>query len=225
MKPLFRSPTGGATLGPVPGSEFHNDRHDHLHGGIDLNCGRYDLIAPRAGRVMIVGVSLGLGGNKVEIDHGILDDGLRHYTKHYHFGHKFQPWQDCIYVREGDRVQAGQPLGVAGDSGNASAVHDHYEHYLNGRAVDPLCYLREYQVVRRLLTGERYGLFYPNSESADVLAAQIRLIRHGFIVAADGVYGPQSQRMMRHFQEVRGLPADGVVGRDTWRALLRKVAL
>ncbi len=38
----------------------------------------------------------------------------------------------------GDRVRRGQPIGRTGDSGNATAVHLHYEIIVGGRARDPL---------------------------------------------------------------------------------------
>jgi hypothetical protein len=224
-KPLFNSPTGGATLGPVPGSEFHNNRKTHLHGGIDLNCNRIPLTPGRPGIILTAGLSTGLGGNKVEVDHGILQDGRRHVIKHYHFGHKHQPWQDCIYVRPGQQVHADTELGQAGDSGNASAVHDHYEHYIDGQAVDPLQYLREYQVVRKLLTGQHYALAYPGAEGPDIPYMQLRLTAHGFYCMADGVYGPKTVGQAKAFQTAKRLVPDGIVGRDTWRALIRRVML
>jgi peptidoglycan hydrolase-like protein with peptidoglycan-binding domain len=110
-------------------------------------------------------------------------------------------------------------------SGNASAPHDHYEHLVNGRQQDPLCYLRDYQQIRRWLTKQRYGLFYPASESIDVLTAQWRLNLHGHFVVADGVYGTHSQTHMRAFQTSKGLQPDGIVGRLTWQALLKRPEL
>jgi len=222
MKPLFRSPTGGATLGHVPGSEFHNQRGTHLHAGIDLNAPMgYPITAPRRGSITVAALSSGLGGNMVVIDHGILRDGKHHVTRHFHFGPKHSPWQDVIAVRAGQRVKGGQLIGWCGTSGNANAPHDHYEHHVNGRPVDPLHYLKEYQVIRRFLLNLRLALFYPRSEGVDVAELQRRLNRHGYgPLAVDGIYGPLTRLEVEAFQLNRGLVVDGIVGKLTWRCLL-----
>lgn len=41
-------------------------------------------------------------------------------------------------LRKGARVKRGEPIGRTGDSGNATAVHLHYEFLIRGRPVDPL---------------------------------------------------------------------------------------
>jgi len=220
MKPLFDSPTGGLTLGPVPGSEFHNPRPGHLHGGVDLNTKRRrPITAPRTGRISRAGLSSGLGGNVCFIDHGLIRlDGNQHDTRHYHFGDKGEDWQDCILVREGDRVRRGQTIGWAGDSGNATAVHDHYEHLVDGKQVDPLQYLKEYQVI----PGRRLALAYPGSVGPDIPLLQQRLTAHGHNPGpADGVWGPKTTLALRAFQAAHGLTPDAILGRLTWTALLK----
>jgi peptidoglycan hydrolase-like protein with peptidoglycan-binding domain len=42
---------------------------------------------------------------------------------------------------------------------------------------------------------------------------------HGFGIAPDGVFGAFTTSIVRQFQRTSGLPADGVVGADTWSAL------
>ena len=57
-----------------------------------------------------------------------------------------------------------------------------------------------------------------------VARCQRRLVHHltdldevGFV---DGVFGPITDREVRRFQKRRRLSVDGIVGRDTWSALL-----
>ena len=51
---------------------------------------------------------------------------------------------------------------------------------------------------------------------------QERLRAKGFLrVSADGVFGPETQAAVKAAQRQYQLPADGVVGRATWEALLR----
>ncbi|MEG4037337.1 peptidoglycan-binding protein [Microcoleus sp. S36b_A4] len=51
---------------------------------------------------------------------------------------------------------------------------------------------------------------------------QERLQAKGFLrVSADGVFGPETQAAVKAAQRQYQLPADGIVGRATWEALLR----
>jgi peptidoglycan hydrolase-like protein with peptidoglycan-binding domain len=49
---------------------------------------------------------------------------------------------------------------------------------------------------------------------------QRRLGVHGFRTAVDGIYGPDTRRQVTNFQKARRLLVDGVVGPQTWAALL-----
>lgn len=69
-------------------------------------------------------------GEYVLIDHG---DGLESL-----YGHASR-----VLVREGDRVSRGQLIALAGSTGVSSAPHLHFEVRKNGRAVDPLLYVRQ----------------------------------------------------------------------------------
>ena len=65
-------------------------------------------------------------GNGVTIDHG---NGWETQYCHMRRG--------SVKVREGDRVQAGAPLGLVGFSGDASFAHVHLSVRRNGKVVDP----------------------------------------------------------------------------------------
>jgi murein DD-endopeptidase MepM/ murein hydrolase activator NlpD len=42
-----------------------------------------------------------------------------------------------LMVKEGDVVKKGELIGLAGQTGNATGVHLHFELYRQGRPVDP----------------------------------------------------------------------------------------
>ena len=49
---------------------------------------------------------------------------------------------------------------------------------------------------------------------------QAMLRRHDRAVVIDGLFGRGTEDLVRSFQRIRGLRSDGVVGPDTWEALL-----
>ena len=75
--------------------------------------------------------------------------------------------------------------------------------------------------------GTAYGYanaFFPTQSSgnrgADVLAIQYLLQYHGQSVGADGVFGTSTVAAAKAFQTAKGLGADGIVGPQTWGALV-----
>ena len=53
---------------------------------------------------------------------------------------------------------------------------------------------------------------------------QIRLMSNGYNLrhGADGRFGRETERAVRQFQKDKGLAVDGIVGKETWKALFRK---
>lgn len=55
---------------------------------------------------------------------------------------------------------------------------------------------------------------------AAVSAAQRQLVKHGYPLTVDGKFGALTADATREFQRGAGLTADGIVGQQTWRALV-----
>jgi len=51
---------------------------------------------------------------------------------------------------------------------------------------------------------------------------QERLIVKNYKIQADGIFGEDTVQAIKHFQWNKGLAQDGIVGKDTWRALFKK---
>ncbi|UNU25360.1 peptidoglycan-binding domain-containing protein [Microcoleus vaginatus] len=76
--------------------------------------------------------------------------------------------------------------------------------------INPQVQSTNFPVLRRRMRG------------AAVRDLQERLRAKGFLrVRADGVFGPETQAAVKAAQRQYQLPADGIVGRATWEALLR----
>ncbi|MCL7930431.1 N-acetylmuramidase domain-containing protein [Halomonas llamarensis] len=54
-----------------------------------------------------------------------------------------------------------------------------------------------------------------------VEALQQNLNRHGYGLETDGLYGPDTETAVRHFQRAHNLVVDGIAGRKTRRALIQ----
>jgi murein DD-endopeptidase MepM/ murein hydrolase activator NlpD len=127
---------GAPTVWPVRGlvtSPFGARRSPYgegreMHTGIDISAS-YGLpvAATGNGEVIFAGRDPGYGG-LVVIDHGAQLDTF--------YGHL-----SALYVREGQKVHRGQPIGAVGATGRATGAHLHYEVRVNGNPVDPRRYL------------------------------------------------------------------------------------
>jgi Common central domain of tyrosinase/Putative peptidoglycan binding domain len=62
------------------------------------------------------------------------------------------------------------------------------------------------------------------SRGENVRTIQYLLRHHGFPVQVDRIFGPRTQEAVRKFQRDRGLGVDGIVGNQTWPALIVLVA-
>jgi lysostaphin len=132
---------GGQFMSPVPleladcwTSLFGNRRsyngseYKYFHSGLDF-CGRVgtELYATATGKVVYTGTLI-VRGNVVVIDHGW---GV--YTAYDHLSE--------ILVQPGELVQAGQVVGLGGDTGRTTGPHLHWEVWVGGVQVDPVDWL------------------------------------------------------------------------------------
>lgn len=142
------TPAGGPVRLPVVGAfqvtseyEMRDNPGDISHGeyrmhwGLDMAeiPGPTAVVAPMAGVVQSTPTSVG-GGNELYIDHGV---GL--VTGYMHLSSRT--------VKIGDRVWAGQQIGVEGNTGNSSGSHLHFEVHLAGAKDNPRDWLTKQGLV------------------------------------------------------------------------------
>ena len=138
-----RAPIGHPVKGRSISSRFgpRNDpfnRRRAMHSGIDFRAGHgHPVQAAGAGKVVKAGRSGGYG-RLIEIDHG---NGVR--TRYAHL--------KKIRVSVGQRVDVGTRIGDVGSSGRSTGPHLHYEIRKNGKAIDPMRFLRTGKSVARYL--------------------------------------------------------------------------
>jgi len=225
--PQFPSGFGTSSLFDAP-----RDSGARRHGGLDINGRRSSqLVAPEAGHVERIYVSTQGGGGSIWLDHGRLvgygdpsDAGAAGHvkTKHQHIalGSDGKP---LFLVPEGGSVSRRQPFAMIGASGNATAVHDHYEVHVDGRRIDPRQVTVEAAVI--IDDGRRYGFLrrYPAARSLlpgpYSRLAQMYLNWWGAHLDVDGIFGPLTGMAVRLLQRRFGLDDDEIVGVDTWTML------
>ncbi len=124
---------------PVKTAEFtsgYGVRSDPFRGGAAKHAG-IDLAAPIGtpiyatadGTVSESGYNSGGYGNLVKIDHG---RGIE--TRYAHLS--------SIAIQPGQRVTRGQLIGRMGSTGRSTGSHLHYEVRIDGRAVNPIPFMR-----------------------------------------------------------------------------------
>ncbi len=123
-KHLYTLPTKGCL------SSGFGKRHGgagNLHKGIDIFTKKpSDIVASASGKISFIGSQSGYG-RLIELDHG---NGVK--TKYAHLS------EFARGLKFGSTLKQGSYLGKTGKSGNATAVHLHYEILVNERQRNPL---------------------------------------------------------------------------------------
>jgi hypothetical protein len=109
----------------------------------------------------------------------------------------------------------GQSLTPDGVFGNQTQVAVKSFQTQSGLAVDGIVGPQTWQA---LIQGAQVS---QGSNSDAVSAAQL-LLRdvYGYSLTVDGAYGPKTSNAVKNFQSNNSLSADGIVGTDTWKALI-----
>jgi murein DD-endopeptidase MepM/ murein hydrolase activator NlpD len=100
-----------------------------MHPGIDFRAPVGSPVRATAAGKIVTAQYAGGYGNMVEIDHG---GGV--VTRYGHLSR--------ILTKVGDHVEAGALIGRTGSTGRSTGPHLHYEVRVNGRAIDPMTYIR-----------------------------------------------------------------------------------
>ena len=125
----FLRPVPGALLSTFGRSRVINGEQRSPHTGADLRAALGEpVVASNSGRVALVG-DFFFHGRAVVIDHGF---GL--YTMYFHLSE--------VKVKQGERVERGTVIGLAGATGRASGPHLHWGVRLAGARVDPFALLK-----------------------------------------------------------------------------------
>jgi len=127
----FSPPINAELTSPFGAVRVFNGTFNSIHTGWDFQATiGQPLSASAAGRVVFAGM-LPIRGNYVLIDHG---RGI--YSGYAHMS--------ILYVTQGQRVSAGQIVGMVGSTGRSSSAHAHIEFIVNGEWVDAADFIRMY---------------------------------------------------------------------------------
>lgn len=190
---VVRIPMSGPyTVGSGFGPRFHPIYHEWRdHNGVDLTlkAGPGPILAAMDGTVTSAAYS-GDAGNRVIIDHG---SGLE--TVYMHLS--------AFSVATGDKVQAGQQIGVEGSTGASTAPHLHWGVRINGAWTDPVAWASQ-QGITVDGTVPQPGDFPATTQPTTAAAA----------AAPTGTVAGYSGEQLTNAAEI--VRAGGALSLDTW---------
>lgn len=137
----YPMPAGSYTLSSPFGYRIHPITGERkLHTGQDMAAPvGTPFYAVADGEVVSAGVMKGSANNAIIVRHSVR--GKTFYAWYLHM------WNNGILVKPGDRVKAGQKIGLVGSQGRSTGPHLHFEICdgadYNAAAVDPMKFLRE----------------------------------------------------------------------------------
>lgn len=124
----FSLPLSYITVTSLFGQRYHPILHyNKLHAGIDLRANDEPVFAFAKGLVTKAGYEA-YSGNYIAILHGCGRDKLTSVYAHL----------SSFTVKTGEVVQAGQMIGISGNTGYSTAPHLHFALKLDNKVLDPL---------------------------------------------------------------------------------------
>ncbi|MCX6826121.1 MAG: M23 family metallopeptidase [candidate division Zixibacteria bacterium] len=132
----FDSTFQGRPMGvPLRGfmTRGYSDDISNTHPGIDIAVAiGTPVLATAAGKVIFAGFDPTYGLTVI-IEHPNFISTL--------YGHNSE-----LLVKKGDEVTAGERLALSGNTGKSTAPHLHYEIRENGKSINPLKYIGDYEI-------------------------------------------------------------------------------
>ncbi len=129
----LRSPVDVSRLKPGEGAGFGKrfnpaTNSEAFHTGVDFVLAAGNSVYATASGVVVKAANSGDYGNQIVIEHN-----KKLTTSSAHL--------ERILVKVGEKVEAGQLIGLVGSTGRSTGPHLHFEVLENGKAVDPVPYL------------------------------------------------------------------------------------
>ncbi len=121
----FHAPVSAQATDSFGTRRMFNGKLASIHKGADFRAAMGTPVHAASSGVVVIARPLYYEGNCVAIDHG-----LGFYTLYMHFSR--------IDVKEGQRVQAGDPLGLSGATGRVTGPHLHWAVRWQGAYLDPI---------------------------------------------------------------------------------------
>lgn len=148
------------------------------------------------------------------------------YQTHFRkYPTKQEGWEDLakvVYVNRG-RYKVLEAARLGDGVGVSQALHatGYYEGY--GRTVDDRI-RNHFKALSGAIKAAETALTEPDTVH-DVLRVGdrgegVRYLQSRLGLAADGIFGPVTEKAVKSFQGLKGIDADGIVGPATWRVLL-----
>lgn len=174
------------------------------------------IFAVSDGVVEGVGQTAGLPfhtGRYVRIDHGMrTGNGSTDRMKSY-YGHLAS-----YSVKDGDKVKAGQQIGIMGATGNVTGIHVHMVVICNGRYIDPKVWLKS----KGIIPGSTKPVKSGPTPSKWIKTWQLsmnKVFPSYANFAGDGLFGDYSEAVTKEFQGRVGLKKTGMLDEPTKKAM------